>query len=310
MILPTEVILWSGDAMGKRGTPPVPEDPMGPLIEGLEAVMLLKYLSVVAITIIIYDTILTYDREVQVIWGSRWSFVRVLFTLARYFIPCSMILCMSYIFIPRIPVNVRKYFCLVEFIGLISLMQVCKVEIKVVGALLFLSKWITMCILLLRVWAMWGLKNWMLVVLLLAFIVSQLPSTVLGLIAGQRIVVVENPLPGVLTGCTTSSHASHKSNWISVYLGTISFEATLFVLTLLRAWMLHRDGANTPIITLLTRDGAWYFLVRISSLDPPFAAHDPFFYVLMRIQAALVSVSLVAIGTTIPKTRPAAFFSQ
>ncbi|KAG9087342.1 hypothetical protein FS749_002987 [Ceratobasidium sp. UAMH 11750] len=157
---------------------------------------------------------------------------------------------------------------------------------------------------------MWGLKNWMLVILLLAFIVSQLPSTVLGLIAGQKIVVVENPLPGVLTGCTTSSHASHKSNWISVYLGTIAFEATLFALTLLQAWILHRDGANTPIITLLTRDGAWYFLVRISSPDPPFAAHDPFFYVLMRIQAALVSVSLVAIGTTIPKTRPAAFFSH
>ncbi|KAG9073905.1 hypothetical protein FS749_014578, partial [Ceratobasidium sp. UAMH 11750] len=63
MILPTDVLLWPGDAMGKREAPPVPEDPIGPLIESLETMMLVKYLAVVGITIIIYDTILTYDRE-------------------------------------------------------------------------------------------------------------------------------------------------------------------------------------------------------------------------------------------------------
>ncbi|KAG8713135.1 hypothetical protein FRC08_013653 [Ceratobasidium sp. 394] len=51
--------------MAKREAPPAPEDPMGPLIESLEAVTLGKYMAVVAITIIIYDTILTYDREVS-----------------------------------------------------------------------------------------------------------------------------------------------------------------------------------------------------------------------------------------------------
>ncbi|KAG9098498.1 hypothetical protein FS749_003671 [Ceratobasidium sp. UAMH 11750] len=66
----------------------------------------------------------------------------------------------------------------------------------------------------------------------------------------------------------------------------ISYEATLFALTLLRAWILHREGANTPIITLLTRDGAWYFLV------------------------ALGSVSMMAVWTTIPRMRAAAFYSQ
>ncbi|KAG8717400.1 hypothetical protein FRC08_007559 [Ceratobasidium sp. 394] len=90
MILPTKILLWLGDPNGKREVPPVPEDPMGPLIESLEAIRLAKYMAVAAMVIVVYDAMLTYDREVQLIWGSRWSFVRVLFTLARYYVPCSM----------------------------------------------------------------------------------------------------------------------------------------------------------------------------------------------------------------------------
>ncbi|KAG9089019.1 hypothetical protein FS749_001678 [Ceratobasidium sp. UAMH 11750] len=92
--------------MGKREAPPVPGDPIGPLVESLETVMMVKYLAVVGITIIIYDTILTYDREVQLIWRSRWSLVRVLFTFTRYFTPCVMLLNMTFIFIPTLPAKV------------------------------------------------------------------------------------------------------------------------------------------------------------------------------------------------------------
>ncbi|KAG8699166.1 hypothetical protein FRC08_005461 [Ceratobasidium sp. 394] len=139
---------------------------------------------------------------------------------------------------------------------------------------------------MLRVWAIWGLKNRVLAVLLLTFVVSQLPSTVVVSKGSRGLQVIENPLPGILTGCTVLAESSLKTNWSNAYLGIIGYEATLFALTLLRAWILRTEGADTPIIKLLTRDGAWYFMVAIGS------------------------ASLAAIGARIPKTRDAALASE
>ncbi|CAE6478438.1 unnamed protein product [Rhizoctonia solani] len=120
-----------------------------------------------------------------------------------------------------------------------------------------------MCILLLRVWALWGRKPWMLIALLLVFASSQLPPALLVGKTIQKLEVIDNPLPGLLTGCVTTSSSSASAHWVQLFISSLTYESTLFLLTLVRAWSLNRRGAGTPIMTLMTRDGAWYFLVVI-----------------------------------------------
>ncbi|KDN40831.1 hypothetical protein RSAG8_07849, partial [Rhizoctonia solani AG-8 WAC10335] len=86
MELPLEVLLWLEPSLVKRAE----ANPMQSLIEALEALKLAKYLIVVVFTFFMYDIVLTYSREIQLIWGSRWTFVRILFTIARYLVPCIL----------------------------------------------------------------------------------------------------------------------------------------------------------------------------------------------------------------------------
>ncbi|KAF8681037.1 hypothetical protein RHS04_03459 [Rhizoctonia solani] len=73
----------------------------------------------------------------------------------------------------------------------------------------------------------------------------------------------DNTMPGLLTGCVTTSSSSASAHWVQLFISSLTYESTLFLLTLVRAWSLNRRGAGTPIMTLMTRDGAWYFLVVI-----------------------------------------------
>lgn len=268
MELSSEVLLWLGAPVMKRSGALTETNPVQSLIDALEALRLAKYLIVVVFTFSIYDIVLTYSREVQLIWGSRWTFVRILFTIARYLVPCILIMNILFTFHPNLSA------------------QICRVEIRVMAASGIFANATMMCILLLRVWALWGRKLWMLTILLLVFAGSQLPPALLIGKTIQKLDVIDNPLPGLLTGCVTTSSSSASVHWVQLFISSLAYESTLFLLTVARAWSLNRRGVGTPIMTLLTRDGAWYFLV------------------------VIVFVGLTAAGTLIPQTQMAALLSQ
>ncbi|KAG8702833.1 hypothetical protein FRC09_004509 [Ceratobasidium sp. 395] len=272
MELPIEVLLWLEHPADKRAVPLASQNPIEALKSSLEALALAKCMMVAAFTFLMYDIALTYRREVQLIWGSRWTFVRVLFTITRYFVPCVLMVNIYYAFHPKLTAKDPSYRC--------------KIELRVMTATVIFSNAAMMGILLLRVWAIWGRKFWMLGVLLLVFASSQLPPAIL--IGGelQKLTPIDNPFPGVLTGCVVTSQSDLKANWVHLYISSLTYESVLFLLTLVRAWILNKRGTGTPIMTLLTRDGAWYFLVVIAS------------------------VSLTAIGTSVPKTQAAALMSD
>ncbi|KAG8692101.1 hypothetical protein FRC09_011455 [Ceratobasidium sp. 395] len=235
MELPAEVLLWLEHPADKRAVPLASQNPVEALKSSLEALALAKCMMVAAFTFLMYDIALTYRREVQLIWGSRWTFVRVLFTITRYFVPCVLMFNIYYAFHPRLTAKVYFY----SGSGLY-------------GGEIFAS--------------------------------SQLPPAIL--IGGelQKFTPIDNPC--VLTGCVVTSQSGLKSNWVHLYISSLTYESVLFLLTLVRAWILNKRGTGTPIMTLLTRDGAWYFLVVIAS------------------------VSLTAIGTSVPKTQAAALMSD
>ncbi|KAG9087643.1 hypothetical protein FS749_002768 [Ceratobasidium sp. UAMH 11750] len=224
--LPPDVLLWLDHPITKRA-PPIPQDPVAALKTYLEVVTPAKYLMVATFTLFIYDMILTFRSEVRLIWGSRWTLVRVLFTLVRYFTPCFLL---------------------------------CEVEIKLLAAVAMFCNSVALCILGLRVWAIWDQKLWMLALLSVIFLGSVLsPSTLVGREV-QKLVVIDNPLPGILTGCTIEYQFGLSTKWARFYVCSLIYDSSLLMLTLLKAWILRKGGVRIPIMTQLTRDGAWYFL--------------------------------------------------
>ncbi|KAF8608051.1 hypothetical protein BDV93DRAFT_551918 [Ceratobasidium sp. AG-I] len=276
MELSPEVLHWLGHTMERRAAGlEIPANPIQMLVDGLEALRLAKYMILAAFTLVIYDIIITYGREVQHIWGSRWTFIRAMFSITRYFVPIIMLvnLCCIHLSSKRTIQRVRNYFP-------------CRMEMRFMATTGIFANAVMMSILLARVWAMWGRQRWMLGVLLAVFMGSQLPPAILVGREVAKIQVIDNPLPSVLTGCVATSASSASAHWVHLFITSLTYESTLFLFTLAQAWNMSRRGVGTPIMTLLTRDGAWYFLVVIGS------------------------VSLTAIGTSVPKTQSAALLSQ
>ncbi|CAE6527321.1 unnamed protein product [Rhizoctonia solani] len=294
MELPLEVMFWLESSLVKRDGDPIPANPMQSLIDTLEALRLAKYLIVVVFTLLMYDIVLTYSREVQLIWGSRWTFVRVLFTIARYLVPCILMCKYTPTFVLR-------------HVDPLAQQHSCRIEMRMMAASGIFANATMMCILLLRVWALWGRKSWMLAILLLVFASSQLPPALLIGKTIQKLDVVDNPLPGLLTGCVTTASSSTSTHWVQLFISSLTYESTLFLLTITRAWSLNQRGVGTPIMTLLTRDGAWYFLVSVT-IDS--TSHPNELWRLGGDRYDKAFVGLTAAGTLIPKTQMAALLSQ
>jgi len=53
--------------------------------EALRSLQLLNYVSLSAITVLVYDAILLFGDEVTLIWSAAWSFPKVLYIIIRYY---------------------------------------------------------------------------------------------------------------------------------------------------------------------------------------------------------------------------------
>ncbi|KAG0692474.1 hypothetical protein DFH29DRAFT_969298 [Suillus ampliporus] len=52
---------------------------------GVEALLWNNNISVIAITLISYDYILQFEKEIQFVWARRWSMMSSLYLAVRYF---------------------------------------------------------------------------------------------------------------------------------------------------------------------------------------------------------------------------------
>jgi len=43
----------------------------------------LRFADIAALSVLVYDYLLTFDLEVTYVWGSRWTFVKVLYLVVR-----------------------------------------------------------------------------------------------------------------------------------------------------------------------------------------------------------------------------------
>ncbi|KAJ2928535.1 hypothetical protein H1R20_g8559, partial [Candolleomyces eurysporus] len=77
------------------------------VLRELEYFQVTKYCSVVALTVLVYDIILTMDKEVSTVWGSRWTFGKCLYFLTRYMSPAVFIIDLFQLLAWDIPVSIQ-----------------------------------------------------------------------------------------------------------------------------------------------------------------------------------------------------------
>ncbi|KAJ7214738.1 hypothetical protein B0H12DRAFT_1155134 [Mycena haematopus] len=207
--------------------------------------------NVSALCLFMWDYFLTFPQEVQYFWGSRWSFVKFLFFLNRYF---TMVL-----------VAFTVFFDLYSTPDA----ETCLVWAKFqVFAALFCA-FIVEVIMQIRLHAMYGHNKRLIFVVSLLCIGELMSMVSLSLIkfptSSSGLAQVPNsPNPWTLPFCNNVIPDHFYPYWIAFMI----FDMIVFLLVLRKAYIHYqtlpdKSWSNATLMAILVRDSVFYFLCNI-----------------------------------------------
>ncbi|CUA70844.1 hypothetical protein RSOLAG22IIIB_04326 [Rhizoctonia solani] len=214
---------------------------------GAEHVFISRCMGVAGFALLIYDHILTFPAEVDLVWKTdKRNAVTWLFFLNRYIVP--IILAIDVYDKGGLASHLSTQFCQVWFVieGYLNVLS-------------FAGSLVAM-----RVYAVWGRRKWVSILLWSGgtlYIVGTLSIISPGLfqILDQ---VAPNPIFNVCFGTITTYF------W-TVWIPPIIFEVIIFTLTIIKAIEHRHKNVKTPVAYTLYRDGFLYFIViMICSIFP------------------------------------------
>ncbi|KDQ16435.1 hypothetical protein BOTBODRAFT_30777 [Botryobasidium botryosum FD-172 SS1] len=196
------------------------------------------YITVAAVTFLIYDHALTFEQEIRLVWRAPWNFAKTVFLFIRYYSPLSTLLI---IFIP--------------LQGSLSNLDSC----KVVTALISIS--ITLChasadlLLLIRVYAIWKQSRKVLVAMCALWAVSYVA---IALADATLLAHVNEELRVTHTCFNYQIPSDLYFGWASSLL----FDTCAFGLTVVKAFEHWKSNQiHAPLLRVFYIDGAGYYFV-------------------------------------------------
>lgn len=183
-----------------------------------------QYLAIACYTTLLYDYVLTFNRELSLFWKRGYQSLNVvgaLFVMARY-IPLVVVL-----------------LCLADFDAPWYLMY--NTSHPITSAIKWLGFYgiaASETILIARTYALWGRKKWVLIGLLLL-------SMCLGII--YLVIYV-----------TTKDDPYLSRSSIASFAGILAFETVVLVMTLYKRS--RQYALSNPLLNVLYRDGIFYFI--------------------------------------------------
>ncbi|KAG9125921.1 hypothetical protein FRC07_005598 [Ceratobasidium sp. 392] len=195
----------------------------------------MKRLGLASFTFLIYDLVLTLPAEMEHIWGTRWTFARVVFHANRLLgvFGTTMLVFLSF----TTELSDQTY------------------------------KPLRAGVLIMRVWAMYGARPWLLRILWFMYFLLIVPCLVLiSIRISSDQNILPNIAPGIITGCRFRPLIYFNLSYITSFV----FETTVFGMTVYKIWKMSR----TPLMKRLTRDGSYYYLfifVTLLSMAASFA---------------------------------------
>jgi len=194
-----------------------------------------KYLKMVGLAVLVFDYCIKLEAEIDLTWGRRWDFIRILFTVARY--------------TPFVDVPVD----LIYSLGPTS-SQVCLSLYQVGSWFNIIGTVAAESLLLVRTYTLWGRNRVLLVSLLLLALGCIAGSAVVGANALSWFQYQDPPLG--TSGC-------YQSQRIAIYAVDyallVLFETVILCLNVFQAWY-RRGRQGSRLIARLYWDGIVYVL--------------------------------------------------
>lgn len=221
-----------------------------------------SYVSLVSTPLYLYDFLLTFSDEVRYIWRRRLTGATVLYLVNRY---AALLACTVNAF------GLAKCHFVhdLHWWGKTSV-DICRIEIRLVGACTALSYCAFAAFAALRIYALYGLQKWIFwIILVMGLVTPAIQILDMATYDIRRVYLA----PG-FSGCLRESKLDFLVPvtlmtpwrdpllWQGIYM--VLFEAILVMLTWYKTItnLGSRIGlARTPIMTLLRKDGTLYFIL-------------------------------------------------
>ncbi|KAF8884843.1 hypothetical protein BD779DRAFT_760867 [Infundibulicybe gibba] len=229
---------------------------------------------VVAATLAVYDHIITFQQEVDLIWRNPWNLTSCLYIWNRYYTQIVVMVNLIYMF--RTDMSDEVCYRYLVFEGLSGSILICTVDF----------------ILAFRVWILYEKSRkilWFLVVIISSMWFTLNESTSFGehclessfciveFIAMNTLVLMAITLKGpikfyhlgsMLVGCWASTSVATVGTRIFAFytIPTVIASFTMFLMTLYRC--LFWNHMKTPIFSLFLRDGVFWFLAVLLVIIP------------------------------------------
>jgi len=208
---------------------------------GLESVAndvyIVRYTAVATVALLVYEYIITFEKERHLVWSSKISPTKVAFLLNRY--------------LPFSSATIGLYALLLN--GEAVRCKGILFSATVFNALTFATGEI---ILLVWIYALWLCKRWMLVLLLAVY----LPGVVISIYISVRTTEHASTVllrPVFENGCVVDSVDRRIWVWTASLL---SHEMLMLALTLLKAFISHAEMSACSIFSIMVKDGILYYV--------------------------------------------------
>lgn len=214
------------------------------LVASLQRFQYVPYVESCAVALIAYDYVLTFEREVTLVWGAKWNLIKVLFFATRYpvFADLSMVLYH----------NVSRRISA----------EMCKTLWDIAGWMFLWGIGVAELILIVRTWAIWDRDKRIGLGLLASFCGLWVASSYfLNEFLRSQKFTTERSIDPSLTGCLPLESGSVL---YVVYVLFMVFETVIFGLTISK--MTHTARRTTsPLVWSLYRDGILFYIYLLAA---------------------------------------------
>ncbi|PVF97485.1 hypothetical protein CPB86DRAFT_785787 [Serendipita vermifera] len=218
---------------------------VGSLVSIFDDVVLTRYFAAIGFSILCYDSILTFDDEIRLVWPEKWTLVKILFYINRV-VSIFFISLNTYHLSGVAPPFSNSF---------------CQVLILTTGYGAIFSFAITNWLLLARALALWGGTRKIVWCMTIFYLITYMATITVATIASLEFVdsIFYSPVAHVC-GVTVRPRTLG-----SIWVPSICFELVLFTMLFIKlirhAQLTAGTGSVPRLIRVLHRDGIMYFLV-------------------------------------------------
>ncbi|TFK62651.1 hypothetical protein BDN72DRAFT_382160 [Pluteus cervinus] len=205
-----------------------------------------QYITFSSAALYLYDLLLTLGLEVDLLWPSKWTLIKVVYLLQRYLplIDLSMIIALNWQF------------------GEVVDSQVCEILWKTTNWFWFVGMTLSEGILMRRTLAVWGNSRKLCIALIISAICCIIPVYLFSGLYLESLTFYSISSPGLYCYATDQGH-NHIMYLCWVFL--TAYDVGLLILTAIPGFRAYKSGIRQSTLTqVLYRDGILYYVYLVA----------------------------------------------